>query len=149
MRLSTKSTYGLRAMVDLALSYKRGSISISDIAAKEDISAAYLEQLLNKLRRNNLTKSLRGPNGGYVLARRPDTITVGDVVRVLEGDTAPVYCVKNEKDAKKLCDRTKTCVTRGVWKRLAHAIDAVLDSINLEELARQAECGGKYEKSVS
>ena len=148
MKLSTKSTYGLRAMVNLAIYYRNGSVSISDIAVRENISAAYLEQLLNRLRRSNLIKSLRGPNGGYVLARRPETITVGDIVRILEGDTAPVYCVTKERSAKRFCARSKKCVTRGVWEKLAKAIDGVLDSINLEDLAQQAEKQIKFTSHI-
>ncbi len=143
MKLSTKSTYGLRAMVNLALQYEQGALSISDIAEKEDISVSYLEQLLNKLRRNSLVKSLRGPHGGYVLARRPCKITVGDIVKVLEGGTAPVYCTMNRLGVKRSCRRSDICVAKGVWEKLAKAIDEVLDSVNLEDLAKQAKSAGE------
>lgn len=143
MKLSTKSTYGLRAMVNLALEYKKGALSISDIAEKEGISASYLEQLLNKLRRNELVKSLRGSSGGYMLSRRPGAITVGDIVRVLEGDTAPVYCVTAKRGAMRFCKRSNLCVTKGVWEKLARAIDGVLDSVNLNDLAKEASRGAK------
>ena len=136
MRLSTKSTYGLRAMVNLALKYEKGATSISDIASREGISVSYLEQLLNRLRRRSLLESRRGPNGGYVLARSPREITVGDIVRVLEGDTAPVYCVTGKNQLKRACRRSPTCVARGVWEKLAGAIDEVLDSVNLEDLVK-------------
>ena len=138
MKLSTKSTYGLRAMVNIALQYEKGATSISDIAKKEGISVAYLEQLLNKLRRKSLIKSMRGPKGGYVLAKAPEAITVGDIVRVLEGDTAPVYCVTSHDKIRQSCRRSPTCVAKGVWEKLANAIDGVLDSVSLEDLARQA-----------
>ncbi len=149
MKLSTKSTYGLRAMVNLALKYDEGAISISDIAKKEDISVSYLEQLLNRLRHKGMLESVRGPNGGYVLAKRPKKITVGDIVRVLEGDTAPVYCVTNQARLKRSCRRSTTCVAKGVWEKLADAIDRVLDSVNLEDLARQAGDEVGHEKDIS
>ena len=143
MKLSTKSTYGLRAMVNLALEYDKGAFSISDIAKKEDISVSYLEQLLNKLRRNELVKSRRGPHGGYVLAKPPGAITVGDIIRVLEGDTAPVYCVTAKRGTMRFCKRSNLCVTKGVWEKLARAIDDVLDSVSLKDLAKEATRGVK------
>ncbi len=134
MRLSTKSTYGLRAMVNIASRYNKGATSIADIYRREGISVSYLEQLLNKLRRKGLLKSIRGPKGGYVLSRRPGEITVGDVVRILEGDTAPIYCVTNRKTLRRICRRSSRCAARIVWQKLAKAIDEVLDSINLQDL---------------
>jgi Rrf2 family protein len=125
-------------MVNLALRYNKGALSISDIAKAEGISTSYLEQLLNRLRREELIKSLRGSRGGYVLSRPPQEITVGDIVRVLEGDTSPVYCVTSRKGASGFCSRSRICVTKGVWKKLARAIDETLDSVNLKDLVSQA-----------
>ncbi len=149
MRLSTKSTYGLRAMVNLALSYNKGALPISEIAAREDISVSYLEQLLNKLRRHGVIKSQRGPRGGYALSRGPAMITVGDIVRVLEGDTAPVYCVANKKGSIRFCDRSKRCVAKGVWEKLGKAIDGVLDSVTLADLVHEVKPEEIHEKDLS
>jgi len=137
MRLSTKSTYGVRAMVDLARhAGRKGAVTIAEIAEREEISTPYLEQLLNKLRRQELIKSVRGPHGGYVLAKSPRRITVGDIVRILEGDTAPVTCVAGSRGGAIRCRRSDGCATKGVWEKLARAIDGVLDSVSLEDLAQ-------------
>lgn len=150
MKLSTKSTYGVRAMVNLALRYEKGAaVPISEIARREGISVSYLEQLLNRLRRERLIRSLRGPKGGYLLARKPEAITVGDIVRVLEGGTAPVYCVTSRDKIKQSCRRSETCVAKGVWKKLANAIDDVLDSVNLKDLVNQVGDDSNDAKSIS
>lgn len=139
MRLSTKSTYGLRAMVNIACGSQKGSTSIMDISKREGISVSYLEQLLNKLRREGLVKSIRGPKGGYVLSKDPARITVGDVVRTLEGDISPVYCITSKKTFKNICRIEKRCVTKDVWARLAKAIDDCLESMTLEDLCEKAK----------
>ena len=138
MKLSTKSTYGLRAMVDIALNSHRGATSVMDIAKLEGISVSYLEQLLNKLRHEGLVESIRGPKGGYVLSRAADEITVGDVVKTLEKDVAPVHCVTTKKSTKAACGRSEVCVTKDVWERLARSIEDCLDSVTLEDLCRKA-----------
>jgi Rrf2 family protein len=139
MRLSTKATYGLRAMVDIALRFDKGATSIADIAEKEDISVDYLEQLLNRLRREGLLRSMRGPRGGYVLSREPGAITVRDVVKTLEGSMAPVYCITAGKDFKNVCRRSSSCVTKIVWAKLAKAIDECLESMTLNDLCVRAK----------
>lgn len=138
MRLSTKSTYGLRAILNIALESNRDATSISDISKKEGISIAYLEQLLNRLRREGLVRSVRGPKGGYVLSKKPDKITVRDVVRTLEGDIAPVYCITAQRDLKNICTRARSCVTKGVWEKLDKAISDCLGSITLKDLCNEA-----------
>lgn len=85
MKLSTRSTYGMRALVELALDSGRGPVSAARIAKQQDLSVAYLEQLLHRLKKEGLVSSIRGPRGGYLLARRPTHITMADVVRVLDG----------------------------------------------------------------
>jgi Rrf2 family protein len=134
MKLSTKSTYGLRAMVRLALEYGRGPVSILDIAKREEISVPYLEQLLNRLRRRGLVESVRGPKGGYSLAAAPGDITVKEVVRALEGNIAPVYCIGAEGAPPEACTRRAKCVTKYVWAKLGKAIEECLESITLEDL---------------
>lgn len=136
MRLSTKSTYGVRAMFDLALHYKDGAVAATSISKREEISIAYLEQLLNKLRRAGLVKSVRGPKGGYALARRPEDIKIGDIMRVLEGTLSLIYCIVSTQ--AKSCHRTDKCVTKIMWKKLSDKIEEVLDSTTLKDLCNEA-----------
>jgi Rrf2 family protein len=139
MKLSTKSTYGLRAMVNIALEHENGSVSVKEISKKERISSVYLEQLLNKLRRKKLVKSVRGPSGGYILSRSPDKITVKDIVLTLEGNISPVDCASGRESWKMKCGRNKNCVAKTVWTKLAKSISDCLDAITLEDLCKEAE----------
>ena len=140
MKLSTKSTYGLRAMVNIALEQdKKGSVSINEIAKSEGISGVYLEQLLNKLRRENLVKSIRGPSGGYILSKNPHDITVGDIVKTLEGSITPVDCASGREGWKSVCGRNKNCVAKIVWAKLAKAIDDCLESVTLADLCHKGK----------
>ncbi len=139
MKLSTKSTYGLRAMLNIALDAGGGATSIMDISKKEGISMTYLEQLLNKLRRDGLVKSVRGPKGGYLLSKGPAEITVGDIVKALEGNISPVHCITVGKNPGRICKKNKSCVPKIVWMKLAKAIDDCLGSITLEDLRSTAK----------
>jgi len=134
MKLSTKSTYGLRAMVDIARGFNERPVAIREIAEKEAISVSYLEQLLNKLRREGLLESVRGPAGGYVLSRRPQDVTVRDIVAALEGTIAPVPCIAVKGLSAAKCSRSRTCVTKTVWAKLTRAIDECLASVTLKDL---------------
>lgn len=133
MKLSTKGRYGLRAIVDLAGRCEHEAVSITSIAARQDISEAYLEQLMRSLRKANLVESIRGAGGGYQLAKPADTISIGDVLRALEGDIKLVSC---EDDG---CAGSGTCVTKQVWKRLNDAIEHTVDSIMLSELVSDSK----------
>jgi len=136
MLLSTKGEYGVRCMLDLALHYGQGPVSIRDISNREGISRNYIEQLFGRLRRAKLIKSVRGPKGGYLLSSQPREIKVGDVVRVLEGPIAAAHCVQPQ-NSKDLCERISTCVPYMLWKRLTNKINEVLDSATLEDLCRE------------
>ncbi len=138
MKLSTKSTYGLRAILDIALESKNSALSIMDISKRENISISYLEQLLNRLRREGLVRSVRGPKGGYLLSKKPNDITVGDVVKILEGDISPVYCIASRKDLKNICDRSRSCATKVVWAKLGKAMNDCLESMTLKDLCAEA-----------
>lgn len=138
MKLSTKSTYGLRAMLNIAM-VSKGTVSITDIARREGISVAYLEQLLNKLRRSGLIKSVRGPKGGYMLAKDASDITVSDVVDTLEGGIYPVHCVGSKRRMAGSCKKSEGCVPKIVWQKLAKAINDCLQSINLADLCREVK----------
>jgi len=140
MRLSTKGRYGLRAMLDIAQSQEDGPVTIHTIAQRQDLSSRYLEQLLIPLKQAGLVRSVRGSQGGYVLGRAADGITVGDVIRVLEGPIAPVECV-NELNPDD-CDRADYCVTKKIWSRLRDSIVEVLDSYTLDDLMKEAASMG-------
>lgn len=135
MKLSTKGRYGLRAMLDLALSDEKGPITIHAIAQRQEISERYLEQLLIPLKQAGLVKSVRGSQGGYVLGRAPQDISVGDIIRVMEGPLAPVECVSelNPDD----CKRADICVTRTIWVKLRDSITEILDSYSLLDLVNE------------
>jgi len=131
LRLSTKGEYGVRAMFELAKHYNKGPLTIKEIARRQDVSIAYLEQLLNKLRKSKLIKSRKGPGGGYVINREPNEITVGMILNSLEGPVAIAHCL-NPKT--KGCSRVKGCVSRMLWKSLGEKIEDFLGTINLNDL---------------
>jgi Rrf2 family transcriptional regulator, cysteine metabolism repressor len=133
VKLSTRGEYGLRTMAGLDSAYAAGPVSLAQIARDENISLAYLEQLIAVLRKKGLVASTRGAHGGYKLAMAPDKITVGDVVRALEGPIAPVDCA-SEVDAKCHCDRQPGCPTRAVWERLRDSIADTLDATTLADI---------------
>ncbi len=135
MKLSTKSQYGLRAMCELAYRKDKDPVSVQYISKNQGISIAYLEQLLNKLRRKGLVESIRGPKGGYVLSKSSRKIRVSDVLRALEGDLSPIQCVSKQKNKSK-CLRMKSCATIFVWKRLNDSIEEALSSVTLYDLCK-------------
>ncbi len=137
MKISTKGHYGVQAMFDLAQHYGEGPISLKSVAERQGLSEHYLEQLIAVLRKAGLVRSVRGAQGGYILARQPDDIKVGDIIRVLEGPIAPVECV-NEEDAEQ-CHKAESCITRSVWEKVRNSIEDVLDSISLADMCKDAE----------
>lgn len=136
MKLSTKGEYGLRAMYDLAELYGEGPISLKSVAERQDISEPYLEQLFALLKKSGLVKSVRGAQGGYTLAREPYEITVGEVLRALEGNFAPMDCV--DAGVIEPCKRAEYCVTRQIWGKVKDAVDGVLDGITLQDMKDDA-----------
>lgn len=132
MKLSTKGRYGLRAMIDLADYSEEMPQSIANIAARQSISDSYLEQLMAKLKKAGLIKSIRGAQGGYVLAKDSKDISVGDILRALEGDLSPVKC--GDLDGNSGCSGSDCCVTKNVWKRINDSIQDAVDGITLYEL---------------
>ena len=142
MKLSTKGRYGLRALVDLARYSEEEPVSISSISAREDISEGYLEQLMALLKKAGLVKSIRGAAGGYVLARPAGQISVGDVLRALEGSLEPVECAGLEPDGE--CKASDYCVTKYVWQRISQSINETVDQIFLSDLLREnTQCTAK------
>lgn len=136
VKLSTKGRYGLRAMVDLAQHKDEGPVAVHSIAERQGLSDRYLEQLMVPLKKAGLVKSVRGAQGGYTLSRGLEKITVGDVVRALEGPIAPVDCVSEEFPDE--CSRAEECVTRIVWTRMRNAIAEALDSFTLADLVEES-----------
>ncbi|MBR1597502.1 MAG: Rrf2 family transcriptional regulator [Lachnospiraceae bacterium] len=131
MKLSTKGRYGLKAMIDLADFSEEAPQSIMCIAQRLSLSDSYLEQLMAKLRKAGLIKSIRGAQGGYVLARDSSGISVGDILRALEGDLKPVDCmgIRGEE-----CKTGECCPSRIVWQKIDESIQSTIDSIYLNEL---------------
>ena len=130
MKLSTRGRYGIHAMYDLALNENGGPQSIKAIAEREGIPEAYLEQLIAVLKREGLVNSTRGAQGGYMLARKPEQITVGDVLRALEGGLGLVDCIDEEDSCGKSC----ACPSRIVWMKLRDGLNAIVDSITLQDM---------------
>lgn len=137
MKLSTKGRYGLQAMVDLGVYSKEKHISLKSIAERLCISENYLEQLMALLKKNQLVTSVRGAQGGYALARPAEEITIGAILRALEGSLAPTECTC---DGNKLqCALDGKCVTKSVWEKIKQSIDRVVDNITLSQLIEDYE----------
>ncbi|MDP2661005.1 MAG: Rrf2 family transcriptional regulator [Dehalococcoidia bacterium] len=137
MKVGTKGHYGVRAMVALARAYGSGPMPLSGIAAQEDLSAAYLEQLMIQLRRAGLVEGSRGAHGGYVLTHEPSQMTVGQVVRALDGPVDLVNCASEVEDPN-CCEKESNCPSRVVWQRMKESIALVLDSTTLADLCRES-----------
>ncbi len=135
MKISTKGRYALRLMLDLAMNNNGEFISIKSVADRQEISGKYLEQIISILSRSGFVKSVRGPQGGYKLAKEPSEYTVGMILRLTEGSLAPVTCLEDDVNQ---CSRAAFCSTLAVWKKLNNAINDVVDNITLEDLAAMA-----------
>ena len=131
MKISTKGRYGLRAMLDLAI-HSDSHVSIAAIAERQDVSANYLEQVFASLRKGGLVKSIKGAQGGYVLSDKPANISVGKILRVLEGDLAIVA-----DDNAMTDNQMEYCLKNAVWNKMNASINQVADSIMLEDLIKQ------------
>ena len=132
MKLSTKARYGIKAMVDLSLSYGKGYVSTATLAQQQGISESYLEQLIASLKKAGLITSTRGAQGGYSLVNPPEEINVGEVLRALEGSTAIMECVGISKVN---CDNACSCSARPLWIKLQQRIDEVLNTTTLADMA--------------
>lgn len=131
MKISTKGRYALRLMLDLAQNNTGEPVRIKDIAARQDLSDKYLEQIISILNKARFVKSIRGPQGGYLLTREPEQYTVGMILRLTEGSLAPVACLDDEINS---CERQDTCATLKLWKMLNKAISDVVDQVTLADL---------------
>ena len=138
MKLTTKSSYGVRALIYLAIGYDRGGpISIGRVSREEGISNIYLEQIFNRLKNRGLVKSIRGPRGGYILARDPSKLSVYEVVVALEGSVSPARCI-SRKGKKTICARAGKCASKEVWDEMARQIERTLGRFSLKDLADRA-----------
>ena len=132
MKLSTKGRYGLQVMVDLGVHAKEKHISLKSIAERLSLSENYLEQLIALLKKSQLVGSVRGAQGGYFLKKDPTEISIGDILRSLEGSLAPTECSCEGHHHK--CDKDGKCITQSVWEKMRDGINQVVDSITLQEL---------------
>lgn len=132
MKLSTRGRYGLRAMVDLVVNSKEENISLNSISKRQGISMNYLEQIISVLKKSGYVRSTRGAKGGYSLAKSPKDISVGDILRALEGDLNPVDCALVNEDKK--CDESDFCITKFVWKKISDSINDVVNNMSLQDL---------------
>ncbi|MBL4933566.1 MULTISPECIES: RrF2 family transcriptional regulator [Clostridium] len=134
MKISTKGRYGIQLMLDLAIHYNQQLVPLKDIASRQEISEKYLEQIITPLNKSGYVRSVRGSQGGYMLALEPSKITIGMLLRVLEGPLYPVDCAATDNPN---CDRASTCVTIGIWKKMKEAVESVVDNISLEDLVEE------------
>ncbi len=130
MKLSTRSRYGARILVDLARHNNQGPVQIGEISKRQDISVKYLEQLIRPLKQAKLVESVRGPKGGHMLAKSPEKITLGQIVRLFEGQSDLVECVSNPET----CNMADDCQVRLAWKDATRVLYEKLDSTTIADL---------------
>jgi Rrf2 family protein len=138
MKLSTKGRYGLRAVLDLAVNAEEEAVALSQIAERQGISMNYLEQLIAKLKKAGIVNGIRGAQGGYKLALPAEKISIGDILRALEGDLNPVDC-SEVITGESSCSNSDLCVTKYVWKRISDSINDAVDGIMLSELVAESK----------
>ena len=136
MKLSTKGRYGLRAMIDLAQYGGGEPVSLASIAARQNISENYLEQLIARLRKAGLVEGFRGAGGGYLLKRPAEEISVGDILRAMEGSLSPVECPGLLGNGG--CSGEDLCVAKYVWKKINESVNRTVDEMKLSDLAEES-----------
>lgn len=134
MRLTTKSRYGTRMVIDIAINGKEKPVPLSDISKRQNISLKYLEQLTGKLKQAHIINSRRGPFGGHLLAKPSSEITIGDIVRTLENTTAITDCAEQDTKLCGICNKAGGCLSRWVWVEASKAMFKRLDEITIESL---------------
>ena len=135
MKLSTRTRYGIRAVVELAENYGREPVQLKIISKDQEISMKYLEQIMSILKSAGIVSSSRGAKGGYFLAKPPNQVKLSDCFTCLEGPVVTVECVENDR----FCPKTRDCVAREVWSEIEKAVVAVLDSITLQDMVNKAK----------
>ncbi|MFC1995224.1 RrF2 family transcriptional regulator [Chloroflexota bacterium] len=144
MKLSTRSRYGTRALLDLALYWGKKPVQLKDIAHRQNISLHYLEHLMTPLIRARMVRSIRGAHGGVQLIKHPREIKLGEVIQLLEGSITPAECVSNPES----CPRSDLCATRDVWSELKRAMDGVLESTTLQDLVERQKMKEQSEQAM-
>jgi Rrf2 family protein len=144
MKLSTRTRYGTRALLELALHSGKEPVSLKDIARQQQISLPYLEQLIAPLIAGGIIRSTKGPRGGISLARKPGSIKLIEITRLLEGSVAPVECIDNPE----ACKRSEFCATRDIWSELKDVMDDFLKTTTLQDLAARQKSKGQKEPSM-
>ncbi len=146
MKLSTKVRYGVRFLLDLAFHEHAGNIKLKDIAARQNVSEKYLWQVISPLKAAGLIRTAAGPGGGYRLARPAETITLRDILSILDGDTGLIECVT----ARQACSRSAACAARMAWAELDAAIDRTTRAITVASLVeRQRQCDAAHTASYT
>jgi len=136
MKLSTRSRYGTRILVDLARHNNQGPVQIGEISKRQDISVKYLEQLIRPLKQADLVTSVRGPKGGHLLAKNPDKITLGQIVRLFEGQSDLVECVSSPEK----CSMSDDCQVRLAWQDATRVLYEKLDTTTIADLVQTNNC---------
>ena len=144
MKLSTRTRYGTRALLDLARQQSHEPVQLKDIASRQNISLHYLEHIITPLVGAGIIRSTRGARGGIQLTRHPEEVKLSEVVQLLEGTIMPVDCISTPES----CDRSDTCVTREVWSEMKNAIDEKLNSITLQDLVERQKKTEKSDKAM-
>jgi Rrf2 family protein len=139
MRISTTIRYGVRALYELACQENNSPMQIRDIALSQDLTPRYLEQIFHKLRKSGLIRSQRGRKGGYYLSKGPENITIGEIIRSLEGPIELVHCSDLGSSEKK-CPREKNCPTKILWKESSEIISTYFDSVTLRDVCNKSQC---------
>lgn len=144
MKLSTRTRYAVRAIIELAQNGNNKPLQLKIIAQRQDISVKYLEQLMAILRSSGFVRSIRGSKGGYVLAKAPNQIKLNEVLHRLEGTVTTVECVENED----YCLRSADCASRYLWMQVEQAVEKVLEAITLQDLVDKANDGKKLDYQI-
>lgn len=131
MKISTKGRYALRMLIDLSVNGNQNYIALKDVAERQNISKKYLEQIVPSLHKAGFVETTRGFQGGYRLAKKPDECVIGEILRITEGNLAPVACLQEETNE---CPRAKDCVTLPIWEGLQKVIADYLDGLTLQDL---------------
>ena len=145
MKISTRGRYALDFMIDLAQHNSGDYIALKDVSARQQISVKYLEQITSLLSKFGLLLSVRGPQGGYKLAKAAEQYTIGEILRITEGDMAPVACLSGTDNA---CDKKLSCPTLKLWTGLDKVVNEYLDSVTLQDLVNELNAVIGYDYSI-
>ena len=145
MKISSRGRYALRFMIDLAQHENGEAVTLKEVSQRQEISVKYLEQIVTLLNRGGLIRSVRGNQGGYLLTREAGNYTIGDILRVVEGDLFPVACMENEPNH---CPRYPICKTIRFWDGLYKAVNDYVDSVTLADIADEEADDGSWAYSI-